>query len=395
MSNSEIVIVGGGILGLTLARELLGRGRDVLVLEKEGGLGVHASGRNSGVLHAGIYYAPDSRKASTCLRGNRLMKRYCREKGLPLEESGKVIVASGEAELDVLDELHRRALACGADVAAIDEAELAELEPHAVTTDRALHSRETAVVSPKAILHSLAGDIQAMGGRIRHGARVADRRGDTGLRLADGELVGFDLLINCAGAFAEKLAHLFGAGREYRVLPFKGTYRKLRSGREKFCRSSIYPVPDIRNPFLGVHFTRSVDGDVYLGPTALPCLTREAGGSPGAEAVSILAREARLFAVNPRFRAVALAEPRKYLTRFFLRDAQKLVPSLRPEDVEPSAKFGIRPQLVDTRTNELVMDFVMEEAETSLHVLNAISPAFTSSMATARDIADRLESIAA
>jgi (S)-2-hydroxyglutarate dehydrogenase len=391
--RAEILIVGGGIIGLTIARELVGRGAgDVLVLDKEPELGRHASGRNSGVLHAGIYYAPDSLKARSCLRGNFLMRAYCRERGLPLLESGKVIVARTDAELPVLDELHRRATANGATVEFVDERQLAEIEPNARTVGKALFSHHTAIVDPKMVLARLRADLEATGKvRFRLG------QGFTGLAdcrvaLTTGGPIAFGRLVNAAGAHCDEVARHFGLARDLRLIPFKGIYRKLKPGRDFVVNGNIYPTPDVRNPFLGVHFTRSVHGDVYVGPTAIPAFGRENYGvvkGVDSGALSIALSDAVLFVRNPRFREVALTEPRKYFRRAFERDAARLVRRFDPDDFEAAAKVGIRPQLVDWRTKELVMDFLVEARDDSVHVLNPISPAFTSSMDLAKTVVGR------
>lgn len=389
--RADVVVVGGGIVGLTLAREIAGRGAGtVLVLEKEDGLGKHASGRNSGVLHAGIYYAPDSRKARTCLAGNLLMRAYCIERGLPLLDCGKVIVAREEAELPVLDELFRRAGANGARVEMLDEKGLGEVEPCARTVGRALWSRQTAVVDPKAVLASLRADLEAGGRvRIRTGVEVTGAGGPGVVRTTAGD-VAYGRLVNAAGAHCDAVARLFGVGEHYRLIPFKGIYRKLRKDARLVVRGNVYPVPDPRNPFLGVHFTRSVHGDVYLGPTAIPAFGRENYGilaGIDGDAPRILAEDAVLFFRNAGFRSVALTEPRKYVPAFLHRDAARLVHGFDASEVEPAEKVGIRPQLVDWRTKQLLMDFVVERSGDTLHVLNPISPAFTSSMELARQIA--------
>ncbi len=387
--RADVVVVGGGIIGLTLARELLRAGRsDVVVLEKEPELGRHASGRNSGVLHAGIYYAPDSSKARTCLAGNRLMRAFCKEKGLPVLEAGKVIVARTEAELPTLEELHKRATANGARVRFVDERELAELEPMARTVGRALQSLDTAAVDPRAVLAALRAELEAGGARIVTGCRFLGRAGLDRVRTTAGE-IGYRRLVNAAGAHCDEVARAFGVAEHYRLIPFKGIYRKLRPGATFPVNGNIYPVPDIRNPFLGVHFSRSVHGDVYLGPTAIPALGRENYGllrGSGREALSIVLSDAALFFANPKFRAVALTEPRKYLPAFFHRDAARLVKRYDPALFDRADKVGIRPQLVDWRTKELVMDFLVEARDATVHVLNPISPAFTSSMDLARTI---------
>jgi (S)-2-hydroxyglutarate dehydrogenase len=388
--RADVLIVGGGIVGLTLARELAATGRrEIVLIEKEPELGRHASGRNSGVLHAGIYYTPDSMRARSCLAGNRLMRAYCREKGLPLLEPGKVIVARQESELAVLDELYRRATANGARVEFVDEQQLAEIEPSARTFRKALYARDTAVVDPRAVLQSLRRDLEGTGGvRIVTDCEFEGLAAPSVAETTRGR-IAFQRFVNAAGAYCDVVARAFGVGLEYRLIPFKGIYRKLRKGASLRVNGNIYPVPDIRNPFLGVHFTRSVHGDVYLGPTAIPALGRENYGifsGAGMEGASILLTEARLFFTNPKFRQVAITEPRKYVPAFFNRDAARMVKSFDPAEFEGSEKVGIRPQLIDRRTGELVMDFVVQARDGSVHVLNPISPAFTSSMDLARSI---------
>jgi len=389
--RTEVLVVGGGIVGLALARELQARGKGpVVVLEKEPELGRHASGRNSGVLHAGIYYAQGTFKARSCLAGNRLMKAYCRERGLPLRETGKVIVAREEAELPALEELHRRATANGARVEWLDERQLTEVEPRARTVQRALLSRDTAVVEPKRVLQALRQDLEAQGVRVATGCRFLGLDGPSAARTTDGR-IAFSRLVNAAGAWCDRVAAAFGMGERFRLIPFKGIYRKLRHGADFDVRGNVYPVPDPRNPFLGVHFTRSAQGDLYLGPTAIPALGRENYGllaGAGAEGIAILARDAVLFARNAGFRSVALTEPKKYLARWFHRDAARLVKGYDPSLFDAAEKVGIRPQLVDWRTKELVMDFLVEARDGSVHVMNPISPAFTASLEVARAVAD-------
>lgn len=390
IDRAEVLIVGAGIIGLTLARELVKAGYgDIVIVEKEPELGRHASGRNSGVLHAGIYYAPDSLKARSCLNGNFLLRAYCRERGLPLLENGKVIVARSAAELATLEELQRRATANGAKVEMIDEKQLAAIEPNARTVERALFSHYTAVVDPMAVLESLRQELTASGRvRIYISCRLNGLKGSGTALTTQGE-IGFARLVNAAGAWCDRVARLFGVGGDYRLIPFKGIYRKLKQDAPYTVNGNIYPVPDVRNPFLGVHFTRSVKGEVYLGPTAIPAFGRENYGLVAgidAEACRIVLEDALLFAVNRQFRSVALSEPKKYMPALFFKDAARLVKELRRQDLTASAKVGIRPQLVDWRTKELVMDFVVVAAGGSLHLLNPISPAFTSSM----DLAQRI-----
>ena len=392
-AKTQVLIVGAGIVGLTLARELLARGTDdIVILEKEDRLGRHASGRNSGVLHAGIYYAADSLKARFCLEGNFLMRDYCRQRALPMLEAGKVIVARDDSELATLDELHRRALANGAKVEMIDQKQLAEIEPAARTAGRALYSHFTCQVDPQAILESLAKELAASRRvRLVHGCAFSGLQGSSTARTTRGP-IGFERFVNAAGSHCDRVAQAFGLAHRFRLIPFKGIYRKLTPAYPFPVRGNIYPVPDIRNPFLGVHFTRGIHGDIYLGPTAIPALGRENYGllaGMDGEAGSILLSDATLFFTNPKFRQVALSEPRKYAPSFFFRDARRLVRGLRPEHIQAAPKVGIRPQLVDWRSKEMVMDFMVHPDGEAVHVLNPISPAFTCSLALAAHIADQ------
>lgn len=396
--SCSICICGAGITGLSIARELLARGaEDILILEKEDAPGHHASGRNSGVLHAGIYYAPGSLRAKVCLEGNRAMRDYCRERGLPLIEPGKVIVARDASELPTLFELHQRATANGAEPRLIDEKELAEIEPGAKTTEKALYSPFTSQVDPRAVLAEIRRELEASAKvRFLFDAGFLGRAGASSerntIKTTAGD-VSYEWFINAAGAHADTVAHPFGLGHGYVLIPFKGLYRKMKKGHEDICRGSIYPVPDIRNPFLGVHFTRSVHGDVYLGPTAIPAFGRENYGvfqGMDAEAPKIAWWDAKLFVTNPKFRQVALTEPRKYFPSAFFNDAKKLVKHLDPAYIESSPKVGIRPQLVDRKTGELVMDFLIESDNNTVHVLNAISPAFTASFSFAKIVTEKL-----
>jgi len=383
MHKAEFVICGAGIIGLTIARELITQGAEsIIIFDKESDVGYHASGRNSGVLHAGIYYDPGTLKALMCHKGNQMLQDYCEEHNLPLLKTGKVVVTRDETELKTLDELERRAKANGGTVEMIDEKQLAELEPNARTTERALHSPRTSVVDPKAILQCMKAELHATGKvqflfdtafvspSLHH---VETTQGN----------VEFKTFINTAGAYSDKVAQSFGIAKNYRLLPFKGIYRVLKKPAADKIRGSIYPVPNIKNPFLGVHFTRGVHGDVYVGPTAIPAFGRENYGifkGLDREFFSIAWRDLEMLLENKKFQAIAMEEPRKYFFKYFFADAKRLVKHLAPNDVAPSSKVGIRPQLVDLETNELVMDFVIKKHHNSIHILNAISPAFTSSM---------------
>ncbi len=385
--QTEFLIVGAGIVSLTLAKELIHLGVDrVLIIEKESRLGMHASGRNSGVLHAGIYYPPETLKATLCLKGNKLLQNYCREKTLPLHPTGKVIVARSDKELPMLDTLYQRAIQNGARVDLIDEKQLAEIEPYAKTSQKALYSYDTAVVDNQKILLALADDlIQSGKVSIHFDTAFIHRVNDYTIQTTKGP-IQFKQFINAAGAHADKVAHAFDVGKAYYLIPFKGIYKKLIKEKSYLVNGNIYPVPNLRNPFLGVHFTKSISGDVYLGPTAIPAFGRENYGllkGMDSEMVKILWQQIKLFFANPTFRHIALEEPRKYSTSYFFHDAKKLVKELQSDWLTATPKAGIRPQLIDVTKKELVMDFLILKENHTIHILNAISPAFTSSMAFA------------
>jgi len=392
----DFVVVGAGIVGLTIAREVQRRlsNSRVVILEKESAIGLHASGRNSGVLHSGIYYDAGTSKARICAQGGRELAAYCVEHGLPISRCGKVIVPGRDGEDSQLDLLLERAQANGARAALIDERQLSAVEPEATTrTGRALHCPDTAVVDPQAILVNLhqalvAGGVDVMFGRAAD--RIDVRRG---VVMAGGRVINFGHLFNAAGLQADRIAHACGAGLRYAILPFKGRYYRLLPEAGLRIRGLIYPVPDLRVPFLGIHFTRRIDGEVDVGPTAAPALGREnyegVEGISLGEAARITARLLGQYVRNQQdFRKFAHGEALRSLKSRFTAGAQALVPRLRTNHLGGRSKVGIRAQLLDRQTHQLVMDFVIEPGERSTHVLNAVSPAFTSAFAFARLVVD-------
>lgn len=393
----DIVVIGGGIMGLALAREMNRRhpGMRIAIIEKEAELGAHASGRNSGVLHSGIYYPKDSLKAKFCADGARAMAQYCEEKNLPIDRMGKVILPVLDSDDATLELLLERARANGANAQMIDSIQLRELEPDAHTcTGRALHSPNTAVIDPKSVLKSLADDLKANGIVFRLGEKVDHVDEDS--VLVGGQRLRYGLLINAAGLQADLVAKQCGVGERYTMLPFKGLYYRLDPAAAVNIRRLIYPVPDLRVPFLGVHFTKKVNGEVFLGPTAIPALGRE--NYRGLKGVSLTdlshiapALIGQFVRNQQGFRTFVREEAGRFIKSRFVAAAQMLVPRLRSADLLPSDKVGIRAQLFDRKKHELVMDFLVERGERSIHVLNAVSPGLTSAFSFAAHVADRAE----
>lgn len=387
----DIIIVGGGIIGLTLARELaLKKAGRIALLEKEVAVGKHASGRNSGVAHAGIYYPPTSLKAKLCIDGQKRLLQYVDEHKLPVLKCGKVIVATAPERVATLEMLLDRASKAGANVQKISLDELRELEPMTQSHDWALWSPTTAVIDSKSVLNQLTQEIRNLGVHMFFGEEVvAIDKAARQLTTSLGNKLGYGFLYNTAGVFADRIAHWFDVGLNYRILPFKGLYWKSSEALEQKVQRLIYPAPDVQMPFLGVHVTRTVDGHVLFGPTAIPALGREnyslfSGVSP-LEAPAIGWNLLKMLIANKMgFRKYVSNEMLRYIPKSFFNEAHSLIPSLQRSDIAGFYKVGIRAQLMDLEKNQLEMDFVVKNGDHSLHVLNAISPAFTSSFAMAK-----------
>ena len=395
----DFAIVGAGIVGLATARALALRhpGAGVAVLEKEAGPAAHQSGHSSGVIHAGVYYAPGSLKARLCVEGAAALYDYCEARGIEARRSGKVIVATRPEELPRLDELERRGLANGVrGLERIGPERLREIEPHAAGI-AALHSPATGVVDFRAVAAAYAEDIAAAGASVSYGTEVSSLQGTgSGVRIHhSGGVLEARRAVVCAGPWADRLAVAAGADPDPRIVPFRGAYLRLRPGRAYLVRANIYPVPDPDLPFLGVHLTRAPSGEVLLGPTALPAGARDAY---------------RLSRVRPRDLAESLAWPgtRRLFRRWWRTGAREIahaasvrsfvsacrpyLPELSVADVERSDISGVRAQAVG-RDGALVDDFVLSASERTLHVRNAPSPAATASLALAEEICDRLEAL--
>ena len=391
-------MIGGGIMGLAIADAFLSAHprSSVVVIDKEPSLGAHASGRNSGVIHAGFYYAPDSLKARLTRRGNVLLHDFCDERGVRVRRTGKLVVTTDEQQLDALDMLYARGGSNGVPLEIVDEQQARELEPRASTCGRALWSPSTSVADPLEVVVALADRVRARGGRIElevhaRGGRPGrvDLADDTGRRqLSAGHIV------SCAGLRAVDVAHWFGFGRDYAMVPFAGRYRYL-DVPVGWLRRQIYPVPDARNPFLGVHLTVTVDGRVKVGPTATPVLWGEAyaglRGFSVREAISVLRRYPRLMRAGHHDLAELAREEIPRLTKAGLfREARHLVPALAGHRLIGRARTGVRAQVLHLPSGRLEMDFVLEGDERSTHLINAVSPGWTSSLAVAEHVVSRI-----
>lgn len=391
----RIVVIGGGIVGLAVARELLGRvpEAEVVLWEKESGVGRHQSSHNSGVLHSGLHYQPGSLKARLAVQGIRLMTAYCREQAIAHEICGKIVVATTDGELAALQTLEDRGRRNGLrDLRRLTPEAWREIEPH-VAGVSALHVPEEGIVDYPAVCVALQREIEAAGGVVRTGMAVT-RIKRTGGEWICGNSSGeqqADYLVNCAGLFSDRVAELAGVSREVRIVPFRGEYFRLRESAGNLVRHLVYPVPDPRFPFLGRHFTRMIHGGLEAGPNAVLALARE-----GYSWRDVSLRDtmdalgfAGLWRFLKRYPALSSEEIMRSLSRrLACRSLQRLVPDLTMADLLPGGA-GVRAQAMH-RDGNLIQDFWIEERPGALHVLNAPSPAATASLAIARHLVDLL-----
>lgn len=386
----DYIIIGAGILGQTFAYKLKQKFPQckIAILEKEAAIGKHASGRNSGVLHSGIYYKEGTFKAKLCAKGARLWKAFCKEHGLTCNEIGKVIVPT-ELEHDAsVDVLCERGRTNGVKVEVVSKEQLKEIEPEARTaSNRALYLPETAVVDPMQVMQKLNEILKSQQVDFYYDCNIESIDEQTKTINTNQKTFSYGYLINTAGVNADKIATMAGVNHNFVMLPFRGVYFKVKGELPSRINGLIYPVPNLQMPFLGVHTTKSVDGSIYLGPTAMPTLGRENyHGFNGANLTDIksnLKNIAKMYAKNSQGMRKHIHYESKTLLykRHLVNRVRKLVPNLKMRDVVKCQKRGIRAQLFNTQESKLIMDFVVESGESSLHVLNAISPAFTSSMA--------------
>lgn len=385
----EAIVVGAGIVGLATARRIQSEGGGrVLVLEKEPGPAMHQTGRNSGVVHSGVYYRPGSLKATLCRRGKALLESFVVEAGVSFDRCGKLIVATSEAEVPRLRQLHERASANGVDCRLLDADHAREIEPHAAIHE-ALHVPETGIVDYTGVCAAMVREIEDLGGEVRFGARVRRVGREEGRVVVtlDGERLVTRRVVVCGGLQSDRLARSSGRRSGVRIVPFRGDYHELRPEARHLCRGLIYPVPDPAFPFLGVHLTRMVDGGVECGPNAVLSLAREGYGRASFEL-----RDAWDALSWPGFQRLAARHwktgwgelRRSWSRRRFARSLQRLVPELVEEDLQP-APAGNRAQAV-RRDGSLVDDFEVVRDGPIVHVINAPSPAATASLAIAEHI---------
>jgi L-2-hydroxyglutarate oxidase len=389
------LIIGGGLVGLATAWQVLrsGRAASLTLLEKEPRVGAHQSTHNSGVLHAGLYYRPGSLKARLAVEGIREMTAYCREKNIPHEICGKVVVAVDESEVPRLRELEKRGQANGlTGLRRLDRDSLRALEPHAAGV-AALHVPEEGIVDYASVCRALRGDIEAMNGRIATDAEVMHLHQTSDGWTADtkaGEFTG-DFLVNCAGLQSDRVCRMAGLDPADRIIPFRGEYYQLRPQAAHLVRHLIYPVPDPKFPFLGVHFTRLIGGGIEAGPNAVLALAREAYRKTQWNLRDLTAALSfpglwKFLAHHPR---MAWEEGTRSLSRkLFCHSLQRLVPDLRAEDLAPGGA-GVRAQAI-SRDGELVQDFRLVPGPRALHVVNAPSPAATACLAIGREVVQRI-----
>lgn len=397
MGEQRVGVVGGGILGVAIAREVVRRrpGLEVMVLEKEDRLAAHQTGHNSGVVHAGVYYAPGSLKAELCARGRGLLKDFCAEHGIAHDECGKLVVAVDPDEIGRLDALEQTARANGVPgLRRVGPDEIREVEPHARGL-AALHSPRTAITDYPAITRALADEVFAAGGGVRLGARVVDIRRDPGGALlqveGDPTPLRFDHVVVAAGLQADRVSALVDGERGPAILPFRGEYLGVRAAKQDLVRGMVYPVPDPRYPFLGVHFTRRVDGTLEVGPNAVLATRRE-----GYRRRDVSASDLREILAWPGFWHLARAHWRTGIDevvgsasqRAFMRKASRYVPGIGVADVS-RVGAGVRAQAVD-RDGTLVDDFRITHADGVTCVRNAPSPGATSSLAIAAHVMDQV-----
>ena len=394
--KADFLVIGGGVIGLNIARRLRATFSDssVHLIEKEPDCGLHASGRNSGVLHAGFYYSPDSLKAQFTWGGNRLLTEYCEEKKIQLNKCGKLVVARNRGEHSGLNELLRRGRANGIPIEDISATDAKAIEPRVKTCERALFSPATSTVDPSEVMQAMKKDAINENVKLHCGVRyLGSSKGQ--VKTTEGTYdAGY--VVNAAGLYADHIARDYGFSEHYRILPFKGLY--LYSGEQPgSIRTNIYPVPDLKHPFLGVHFTVAANGKAKIGPTAIPVFWREQyvglENFRFSEFADVTLRGLGLL-VNSKFDfgMLAIKEMAKFSKSRMVSLASELAEGVKSEHYRNWGRPGIRAQLINTKMQKLEMDFVLEGDDKSMHVLNAVSPAFTCSIPFSEHVCKQITS---
>ncbi len=398
MYRYDVVIAGAGIIGLTLAREILLRSPKIklLILEKEPYIGAHASGRNSGVLHTGIYYPSHTLKAKFCKQGADKLFDYAITNKIPVKKNGKVIVARSEENAKGLAALIQNAKESNISAELLDEAGIKAIEPFAYAEHGGIYCKDTAVIDNKKVLSCLEEELIKLGAKFQYNVSVLDAEVTKDKIVTSQGCINYGYFINATGAFSDKVAKLFNIAQEYKLVPFKGMYYKFKKEHAHKVNGSIYPVPDPSLPFLGIHFTRVINDDVYIGPTAIPALGREnynsLKGIDVSESLSILMSLSRLYFKDiQNFRSLVKKELPHLISSGFYKSSASLMSGIDASWLEKNSKVGIRPQLINTQKNRLEMDFLVEFSGNTMHVLNSISPAFTSSFAVAEYLVNKID----
>ena len=395
LENYDYVIIGAGIIGISLGIELLTQKptKKILIIDKETRPGVHASGRNSGVLHAGFYYSPDSLKAKFCKQGNLELKKFCNTNNLEVKETGKVVVCQDKNDVTRLMNLFERGIANGVEIELLESKELTRIEPAAQTVGKFIWSPTTAVGNPKEIIKKLAEKFTKMGGLFRFNSRVKlINKSNEVLIEGDGYILSATAIINSAGAYASELAKQVGVGHEYVCLPFLGAYRKSEfvAGNP---RRLVYPVPNPINPFLGVHTTNTLSDEIKIGPTAFPVIGKEQykflDGFNAKELRDFyLATKTLLKSDSVNILGLAKSEGIKLFKRPLIKKAKRLTNALDLNQKWKNYPAGIRAQIVNLDTKVIEMDYIVKSDKNVVHILNAVSPGWTSSIPFSRWIVE-------
>ncbi|MBT5399736.1 FAD-dependent oxidoreductase [bacterium] len=390
------IIIGGGIIGLSIAREIIKKNdskTSILLIEKESKLGLHASGRNSGVLHSGVYYSEGSEKAKHCYRGSMEMHNFCLDNGISIKKIGKIILPTSIQDEEGFNVLLSRATSRKNNVELLDKQQLVELEPFAnPAMEKAIYFPNTIVVNSGLVISKLY-EILCNNVRFEFGSEITSTDPEKSIVVLKEKKIKYGKLYNCSGQNIDKVAGQFGASKQYTMIPIKGTYYKLKDNSNITINHLIYPVPDLNVPFLGIHTLNTTQDETYFGPSAMPVFGREQyryfDSIKVNGAINIARNLSMLYLKDiDGFRKYANNEVKNFGKSGFVKSVRKLIPSLENHDISKSEKVGIRAQLVNKKTLKFEMDFLIEKQDNVVHILNAVSPAFTCSFSLAKSILD-------